>query len=287
MIAALLLSVLSVSPSPSFPRVVFFQEATDPETDAKIAEAGKDVAKLMELGASLKTAGKDDAAKKVFKKVVEIDPNHEAAHKELRHHFYDNKWFESYAELSKYRREETAKMKEKGLVRFKDQWVPEVDLPYMNMGWTKDDKGQWQNPVEVEEAKQLAEFKAKNFTFRADDNSWVSPEDMAQWNNQLWKCGDQWLDLAKANEFHANIATPWQLEGEHFVVSTTCDWEGGNWARWYADQCYGDLKRVFGLEPAKKPSFVVLNSLDQTPYNFNKWQTYGATYALAVSYLFD
>ena len=31
----------------------------------------------------------------------------------------------------------------------------------------------------------------------------------------------------------------------------------------------------------------VLNSLDQTPYNFNKWQTYGATYALAVSYLFD
>jgi iron complex outermembrane receptor protein len=31
----------------------------------------------------------------------------------------------------------------------------------------------------------------------------------------------------------------------------------------------------------------VLNNLDQTPYNFNKYQTYGATYALSVSYVFD
>lgn len=31
----------------------------------------------------------------------------------------------------------------------------------------------------------------------------------------------------------------------------------------------------------------VLNSLDQTPYNFNKYQKYGATYALTLSYLFQ
>ena len=31
----------------------------------------------------------------------------------------------------------------------------------------------------------------------------------------------------------------------------------------------------------------VLNNLDQTPYNFNKYQTYGATYALTVSYVFQ
>ncbi len=30
-----------------------------------------------------------------------------------------------------------------------------------------------------------------------------------------------------------------------------------------------------------------LNSLDQTPYNFNKYQKYGATYALTLSYLFQ
>jgi len=31
----------------------------------------------------------------------------------------------------------------------------------------------------------------------------------------------------------------------------------------------------------------VLNSTDQTPYNFNKYQKYGATYALTVSYVFQ
>ncbi|HEV7609154.1 MAG TPA: TonB-dependent receptor, partial [Steroidobacteraceae bacterium] len=31
----------------------------------------------------------------------------------------------------------------------------------------------------------------------------------------------------------------------------------------------------------------VLNSLDQSPYNFNKYETYGATYALTVSYVFE
>jgi iron complex outermembrane receptor protein len=30
-----------------------------------------------------------------------------------------------------------------------------------------------------------------------------------------------------------------------------------------------------------------LNSVDQTPYNFNKYQEYGATYALTVSYVFE
>jgi iron complex outermembrane receptor protein len=31
----------------------------------------------------------------------------------------------------------------------------------------------------------------------------------------------------------------------------------------------------------------VLNSLDQNPYNFNKYQKYGATYSLTLSYVFD
>ena len=51
---------------------------------------------------------------------------------------YDDKWFESYAALSKYKREEAQRMlDEHGLVRHGDDWVPEVDLPYLRMGWVK------------------------------------------------------------------------------------------------------------------------------------------------------
>lgn len=267
MIAALLLSVLP-SPSPSCllagvpPR---FQEAADAEADAKIAEAGTDVAKLLELAKAFATGGKDDAAKKTYKKIVELDPKHEEAHKALRHHFYDSKWFESYAELSKYRREETAKMKEKGLARWKDQWVPEADVPYLNMGWVKDDKGKWQNPVEVARTKQIAEWKAAGHSYRKDDSSWIAPADMAKWEQLQWKCGDQWLDTAKADEFHSQIGQWWQLEGEHFSVWSTCDWSSANQARWHADKIYPDMIRLFGIHTNhdKKPHFVVLNGLDQ------------------------
>ena len=262
MIAALLLSVLPNPAAPFAPTVVF-QEAADADVDAKIAGAGQDVAKLLEVAKAFTAESKDDAAKKTYKKIVELDPKHEEAHKALRHHSYDGKWFESYAELSKYRREETAKMKEKGLVRFRDEWVAEADLPYLNMGWVKDESGRFIDPVAAEREKQIAKYKADGYEFRADDSTWISPAEKAQWSSGLWKCGEQWVDLAKANEFHAVMGQWWMREGDHFVCWSTCEWEGANWAVWYADQTYADLVRLFGLQPKKKPHFVVLNSLDQ------------------------
>ncbi|MEQ1894557.1 MAG: hypothetical protein ABL998_18610, partial [Planctomycetota bacterium] len=263
MIASILLTVISVpapAPTPA-PVVSWFQE--DAEVDAQITAAGKDAAKLMELAASLKTAGKDDAAKKALKKVIEIDPNHAEARKELRHHNYDGKWFESYAELSKYRREETAKMKEKGLVKWKDQWVPEADKPYMDMGWEKSEGGQWVNPVEVAREKQVGEWRSAGYEFRADDSSWVAPAEMDKWRSLLWKCGEEWVDMTKADEFHAKIGQWWVLDGEHFTTVSTTDWMGADEARRVAETTFADLKRLFGLNPAKKPQFIVLNSIDQ------------------------
>jgi len=263
MIAALFLTVL---PAPAFspaPVAVVPQDTADAEVDAQIAAAGTDVAKLLELAKSFSSASKDDAAKKTYKKIIEVDPNHAEARKALRHHSYDGKWFESYAELSKYRREETAKMKDKGLVRYKDEWIPEADLPYRNMGWVKDDKDKWQDPIEVAEKKQVEEFKSKGYTYLPDLCAWVSPEDKPKADSGLIKCGEEWLDLEKANAYHATIGQWWQLEGEHFQVWSTTDWQGASAARWYADQIYADMVRLFGLQPQKKPHFVVLNSLDQ------------------------
>ena len=157
MIPTFLLSVLSaVSFAPPAPVAAFVLQEEDPAVAQKITEAGTDVAKLVELAAAFEKEGKDDAVRKVYTKILELDPNHEAAHKALRHHNYDGKWFTSYAELSKYRREEAKRMKdEKGLVRFNDQWVPEADLPYLRMQWVKGEDGTWMNPNEVERQKQI------------------------------------------------------------------------------------------------------------------------------------
>jgi hypothetical protein len=235
----------------------------DPELDAKIAAAGTDVAKLTALAGAYTSAGQDAEAKKVYRRIVELDANNEAAHKALNHQHYDKKWFESFAELAKYKREEAARMKEKGLARYKDEWIAEGDVPFLNMGWTKDAHGVWTNPVDAARAKEVADLTAAGNQFRADDSSWIAPADVEHWTAQQWKCGSEWVDMAKADEYHSKAETPWQLTGEHFVVWTTCDWAGGNLARWYADKCFDELVRIFGVAPSTKPRFVVLNSLAQ------------------------
>ncbi|MCY2959146.1 MAG: hypothetical protein NTY35_03190 [Planctomycetota bacterium] len=237
--------------------------AQDPALDAKIAAAGKDVAKLLELAASFVGGPMQASADKVYKRVIELEPDNEVARKALRHQSYDGKWFESFAELAKYKREEAARMKAKGLARFKEEWVPEGDVPFLTMGWTKDAQKGWIDPSEAALAKQVDEWKAAGYQFRADDNSWIAPEDFEKWTALQWKCGQEWVDLAKANEYHSKIETSWELMGEHYEVWATCDWEGANLARWHADKTHAELVRIFGTEPAKKQHLVVLNSLTQ------------------------
>ncbi len=265
MIAVLLCSAV-LSPHAMLPRASVVEPVfaiVDAETDAKITAAGRDVPKLLELASAQAAAGKDDVAKKIYRKVLEIDAANEAAHTALNHQLYDKKWFESFAELAKYKRDEAAKMKAKGLARYKEEWVPEADVPYLNMGWTKDEKGAWSNPIEAAREKQAAEWKSQGYEFRADDNSWIAPADFDKWKAIQWKCGDEWVDTAKANEFHSKLETPWELVGEHFIVWTTCEWDGGNLARWNAEKIVPEMQRIFGVAPTKKPHFVVLNSLAQ------------------------
>ncbi len=257
---SLFVSPCAVPAAPSF-AVVHAQE--DPEFDAKLAAAGRDVAKLLALAETYVSGAKDVSAKKVFKKVLEIEPDNETAHKGLGHQLYDKKWYESFAELAKYKREEAARMKAKGLVRFKDEWVPEGDLPFLTMGWIKNTANVWVHPLDIARAAQAAEWQAAGYQFRADDNSWIAPADVAHWTALQWKCGEEWLDLAQANEFHAKLGQWWQLVGEHFTVWTTCDWAAGDAARWYAEKSYPELVRIFGVEPATKPVFAVMNNLAQ------------------------
>jgi hypothetical protein len=261
MIVAWIPSVLHGACTLAAPALIVVEARSEQsELEAKIAAAGRDVAKLLELAAA---CASDDDAKRVYKRVLELDPDNEAARKALRHQRYDGKWFESFAELSKYKREEAARMKAKGLARFKEEWVPEADLPFLNMGWVRDEGGQWAHPAELERRKQVEAWKAAGYQFRADDNSWVAPNEMERWAALLWKCGDEWVDLAKANEHHARIEQPWELTGEHFEVWSTCEWELAHLARWHADQVQAELVRVFGTAPREKPHVFLLSSLDQ------------------------
>lgn len=252
MIAALLLATLPAA-VPSLPA---FSMPRTSDRAADIRAAGGDVAKILALAKAWESAGEEDAARAAYERVLEIDPKHEAAHKALRHHFYDGRWFTTYVELYQHKKKEDDAMAKKGLARFEDRWVPVGDLPLLRIGWRKDEVNGWASPKTLARLAHEKEMREKGW--QQQDLTWIPPPEFDRWRNQQWKCDQSWLDVGDANGFHSEIATWWTAPSTHFVVYSTCNREDVEWAKWYADQTFDDLVRIFGVKPGEKPSTLDL-----------------------------
>jgi hypothetical protein len=245
----------------------------DAELEQRLSEAGDDVAKLLEVATWCNENDKSSDARTIYKRILELDPEHEEAHRALRHHFYDGQWFTSYVALSKYKREEARRMREEhGLVRFGDEWVPEADVPYLRMGWVKSEGGEWESPHVQNRRRLEQEHRDAGHTFRPDDSSWVTPEDADKVAEGLWKCGEEWVGIEEANTFHSQLYNWWRYSSEYrYTILSTCGHaaDAGQswlvWAAYYADFTYPELARAVGLIPAEKPEIIVLK--DQAQYN--------------------
>lgn len=239
-------------------------EAWGPDdVDDAIAAAGRDLPALLKLAEGYGAGGRAAEAKRVYERVIEIDADNEVAREALRHERYDGRWFETYVELARYKRAEAKRMKAAGKARFMDRWVPEEDLPYLQMGWVRDASRNWRDARVVQWEREAAELQAAGHRFRADDSTWVAPEDFDKWSAMLWRCGDDWLPTDEADVYHADLRHPWVLSGEHFRVITICPWGVGNTARWHVDQTWPHLVRLFGVEPPSKPEVLVFGTLEQ------------------------
>jgi hypothetical protein len=234
--------------------------APDEFADRKTA-AGDDVGKLFELALWCEVESRPEDSRAVLERILKLDPENAAAHEKLRHHRYDERWFETYRELSAYRKAEEDRMAAKGLARHGAEWVPAADLPFLRMGWERAADGRFRSPAALERERLAAEHKAAGW--QQQDLTWIPPEQFEPWRAGLYKCGEEWLPEAEAQRFHSELGRWWTLPGEHFVVYATTDRESARWALWWADQTYADLVRAVGVEPPEKPVFVTLKGLDQ------------------------
>lgn len=263
MSVSFLLSLAALAGAPSSaalaPPAAALQDAAPVEE--RIAACGTDTAKLWDLAQALKTDSKYADARKVMEKIVEIDPEHADARKGLGHQKYGGQWFKSSVELMMFRRNEEKAMREKGLVRVGDDWVPEADAPYMRMGWTKGDDGAWKDPRVLARLEQEAEYRSKGF--EQQDLTWIPPDEFPMWDQGLWKCGEDWLPTEEADAFHSKIGNWWTAPSEHFVIVSTCTRAGVDWAKLYADGVFPELVRIFGKKPDDRVPVVLLNSLQQ------------------------
>ncbi|MFT4543005.1 MAG: hypothetical protein ACI835_005474 [Planctomycetota bacterium] len=263
MIASLLLALPTLlAPLPVLSLPLRPAQEAD-EYDTKLTAAGDDVEKLWELQAWCKEQGRNSDARKVLKKIVSVDGGHEAARKALGHHFYDEQWFSSRTELSSHRRKEERAMKEKGFVRMDKEWVPIADAPFLRMGWAKDETGHYQSPATA--ARMLKEAKLREDGYQQQDTTWIEPDEFDKWREGLYKCGDDWLAGKEAEAFHSNLTTPWRIPSPNgkFIIVSTCKRRPAELAAWHADRTYGDLARIFGLQPLSTPVVTVVDGVSQ------------------------
>ena len=83
----------------------------------------------------------------LWQAVLELQPEHTAAHRALGHHRYEHTWYPSYAAYtSAVRKDERARLQQRGEVRHGAGWVPWHDEPYLRMGWARDRRGRWRPP---------------------------------------------------------------------------------------------------------------------------------------------
>ena len=235
----------------------------DEELDRRLAAAGNDVALLWDVRVWLEGQGRAQEGGAVLSAILAIDPDHALARSALAHHLYDGRWFETYTELSRYRRDEELRLAERGLVRWSDGWVPAEHLTWLRLGYEEQLDGSWIHPGAL--ARRADDAGRREAGWQQQDLTWIPPEELESAGAGLWKCGERWLTLEEADGYHAELRSWWRVPGERFVVHTTLARaeKGPEWAVWWADRTWSDLVRLFGVEPQKKPVVVVLDGIEQ------------------------
>ncbi len=230
--------------------------AEDVEYEKRKTEAGDDTTKLWKLYEWCRDSKREKEAKATLKKIVKVDPSHKEANVALGNIFYDGKWFPNQKKVDEYKKEqEVAEKTAQGLVLWKDQWVPAEDVPFLERGLVRDPNGNWADP---EEAKKLAEGWVRQ------DLDWIPPAEKENVAKSLWKCGDQWLPIADADTYHAELLQWWRIPYERFHLYTTCERDVANLkVKRELENAYDELVRAYGTKPATPIVVIVLRDAKQ------------------------
>lgn len=235
------------------------------EFEKRRKAADKDTDKLWDLYEWCTQKKLEKEGKNCLRRIVQINPDDEKAQKLLGNIAYDGKWFPSEKKVEEYKKEQAAKAakekekeaKEKGLVKWKDQWVLPGDLPYLQKGMVRDENGAWINP-ELE--------KKKKEGWVQQDLEWIPPTEKDNIAKGLWKCGDKWLSVEDANEYHSEFFQWWRVPEsikERYTLLTTCERKTAEAMMRNLSNAYDDLVKCFGNQPAEPIQVLVLRTQAQ------------------------
>jgi hypothetical protein len=227
------------------------------EYKKKREAAGKDIEKLWDLYLWCDANAMGKQARSCLRAILKEDEGHRDAHEGLGHLEYEGQWFTTKKKLERHKQEqEEQRAREKGLVRYKGEWVPEEHVVYLERGLVQDLDGNWLSAEEYEKVQA---------GWTRQDLLWIKPDEKSQVEAGLWKCGEEWKSLEDANTFHSSIETMWVIPTEDFILYTTCDRETAKKALDHMVRAMGDVKLVLGFLPERPVSVAMLR--DQGQYN--------------------
>ncbi len=223
-----------------------------PQDDAK-AEYAKRSAEIdprdaeahYQLGLWCKSVKLRRESTKAFKKAITLDQNHEGAHKALGHVQFEGIWM-SKSEKKRMEEQKTAEEnRAKGLVQYKGQWVKKEEVEYIKQGLQRyeDPDTKAVSWVSKDDLKKLEKGLVKY------DGRWMEKEEATNLEKGLFKVEGEYVAKDKANEYHSNWDTAWELESEHYMLITDKDYDYAAQALKKAENTYAALKEFFNDEP--------------------------------------
>lgn len=216
--------------------------APDEPYEERLKAAGENPKKLWDLVIWCEDTEREKEARSVLRRLVRVDPDHLEARKRLGHLRYDGQWFTTEKKLEQYKAKEEERLaRERGYVKYKRQWVHPDDVPFLERGLVRGPDGQWWTEGDLQ--KHEAGWSRQDLV-------WVAPEEAEKVEQGLWKCGEDWLELAAADRYHARIGTPWRIPSDHLVLRTTGKRETATAAIDQMERAFPDMVRLFGRAPA-------------------------------------
>lgn len=259
MIATLLLALAPAplaAPAPSAP-LVLAQDPVDrdEEYERRLEEAGDDVDELWRLYGWCTSFDMTREARSVARKIVRLDEFHRPAREALGHIEYDGRWFKNERERDKYIEEkEEEEARERGWVRWNDQWVDPADIPFLERGLVRAPDGTWVSEEDLEKMEA---------GWIRQDLVWIDPAEADNVTQGLWKCGDEWLPLSEADEYHASRRNWWRIPSDHLIVHSTCDRAVTMTGIRHMELAFRDLVRIYGQAPAVQLNVGLVRSVAQ------------------------
>ncbi|MEZ5987709.1 MAG: hypothetical protein R3F30_00995 [Planctomycetota bacterium] len=212
-LALFLVSPALPAPAAATPAVTQDKAELRKEFEDRLAKVDKkDAQALFELGLWADGRGLGLEAKRVFRMVLDVEPDNKKAREALGYVLHEGEWVRERDLAKLLKKKEEAEYKEKGYVKVKGAWVHKSELAFAEMGFVKHE-GQW---VRLDDKKELDKGRVRHPL----TGDWIEAGDLEQARSGKVQVGDKWVEADKADALHASWQDPWELTFGDFTLMT-------------------------------------------------------------------